>query len=136
MTTNISPAAPRSSVKFSPWSEMVVVPQGEDLEHRWLSHEDYARIKKTLCRDIRWASTLFASTPSNDITKDEWLKCIGIEHFLDLESTRQLEERKRRHVKAIVVAQRVLGDEELSKAAEKSSRWAGNGARRRARVRS
>lgn len=104
---------------------MTVVPrEGDRPQDRWLSHEDYARFKKGLVRDVRWASKLFASTQSEEITRDVWRACTGIESYLDPEMSRRLEDRNRAHVRAILAFQRIIGMEELGNVAEISSRGA------------
>jgi len=132
MSTEMSTTA--RAVTFSPWSEMAVIPKEKmKLAERWYSTEDHARFKQELIRDVQGVSRVIATTPADMLTQDELHECIGIESFLNQDLLRHLQAKKRAHVRAIVIGQRIYNEEELSLVSKISSRWARDGAHFRAK---
>ena len=132
ISTEMSPTA--RAVTFSPWIEMAVIPKEKmELAERWYSKEDHACFKQELIRDVQRVSRVIATTPEDMLTQDELYECIGIESFLNQDLLRHLQTKKRAHARAIVIAQSVYNEEELSLVSEISSSWARDGAHFRAK---
>ena len=132
MTSPITSPVYRRAVRFSPWSEAVVIPEVGKRPNGWYTKEDTNRFKRNLLTESRRMSRLIASTPLGMISQDALDELVGIESFLSLDMLMIIQTRKRQHVQGIVSMQSVCSKEELSCLSKESSSWSHDGAINRA----
>ena len=101
-------------VTFSQSSQLAFIPE-DNAESKWYSTQEKQKHQEELIRDVRrmrneinrwqYESLINSSSPSNNITSEQLIKCIGIEAFVTQGLAMNLVKRKRAHVLAVLTEQ-------------------------------
>ena len=127
-------ACSNKNVRFSLTSEMALVayPTTKEIQERWYNSQDRAHSRQVVAKDAKQCSRMLFSELElgNNLTEDQRIKCVGLEHLLsrDLaENTKQLNEKRKRHVYKVLIEQdrqrklKINNAEELEYVSRKSS---------------
>ena len=132
MSAKTSQKASRS-VTFSQSSSMAIIPGNGSDAKCWYSRLECNRFSQAVANDARRMSRLLATTPRDRITQDELQECLGIETFLmDQHTFRLHQQRRDRHINAVLIGQHLYNKDELSSISSSMSQQAREGARFRA----
>ena len=138
----VNKPSPQRNVRFSKYSTLVVLKKHESSSSDcWYTREEQAYSRKRVVYDaykLRMVLDNIRNDPRTTITQDDIDQCIGVENFLCRESAQILMRKKKEHVAAVLLAQRIHGGcgaiEKIRVVSEHSSRWSMKRAATRAAV--
>ena len=125
----------QKEVAFAEFSEMKLVPKDKP-GSKWYSSQEIHRLRQELIEDVWRTMREIERTTSGAVTPGQLLECIGVEDFVTQGLARNLQEKKRAHVDAILSEQKlqrkrgVCDPEALRSISKKSSCSARNRARK------
>ena len=136
----VNKPSPQRNVRFSKYSTLVVLKEHESSSSDcWYTREEQARAKKRVVYDA-YRLRMALDNIRNDqrtVTQDHLDQCIGLENFLSAEVTKTVMSKKKQHIAAVLLAQRINGCgaiERIRVVSEHSSMFAGKRAATRAAV--
>lgn len=125
-----TPRGPRA-VTFSQFSELVFIPKDDKMEcNKSYSTQERRRFRQELIREVQKLSRELNDTPTESITPEQLVRCVGIEVFVSKGLVRYVTEKKRAHVDAVLLEQSiqrkqcVCDIEMLSEVSRMRSQWA------------
>ena len=137
----VNKPSPQRNVRFSKYSTLVVLEKHESSSSDcWYTREEQTRARKRGVYDA-YRLRMALDNIRNDqrtITQDDLDQCIGLENFLSAEVTKTVMSKKKQHIAAVLLAQRIHGGcgaiERIRVVSEHSSMFAGKRAATRAAV--
>jgi len=133
MSTHGHTMTNRRAVTFSEFSEMRIIPRENETGSKWISSQEKQRNRREMIGSImRMSRDIIRNTAPGAATPEQLFECIGIEKFLTPDFARNLREKRRAHVDAVISEQRRQVQEgvsdiealkEVSKASSRSNRY-------------
>jgi hypothetical protein len=87
----------------------------------WYTHEETERMKVEMFTEAIRHSRLMTNSPGSFFTKENQLKCVGIECYIIPAIAEQARQDRRRHKNLVLRAQQVYTEKDLSILSSKSS---------------
>jgi len=131
----VNKPSPQRNVRFSKYSTLVLLKEHESSSSDcWYTREEQARAKKRVVYDayrLRMALDNIHNDPKTILDQ-----CIGLESFLNAKIAKTVMSKKKQHIAAVLLAQRIHGGaiERIRVVSEHSSMFAGKRAATRAAV--
>ena len=108
---------------------VVKCPSQREFRRRWYSEQERDDLKRRLAGDVHRMSMTLAETPMEGISKEDLLKCVGMESIMTQELRTMVHRRKREHVRAVLTVQSdqdsrdVVNEDEIARVSRRSSKW-------------
>ena len=102
-------ASNKKSVSFAQYSGLCIIPKAKDINLTWYSSHDHQRFQASLVQDVKRVTRELQGQAT--MTPEQLCyECLGIEVLVNEGLARQINEKRRAHISAVLREQRLQAE--------------------------